>query len=298
MSFKDVLNSLSDDPNLRVLKEEESIKLKQTLLDNYLVIQEYCQKNNLSVMMVGGSALGAIRHKGFIPWDDDMDIAMPREDYNLLCKNFERDLGDRFALDAPNTNRKSSNRFPKILIKNTRLVELGMQDDDENACIKIDLFVIENTPQNVFVRVLHGFICSLMMYIAGQVDTYEKQDERFQKFMCKSEEGKRVYNRRKRIGKLFSFLPAYKWFNIVDKVCQYKRETGVKGIPTGRKHYFGEILPSRSFLPVSTADFEGHKVSVPGNPDSYLSNLFGDYMTIPKKSEREKHFIYDIKFKD
>lgn len=297
MSFKDVLNSLSDDPNLRVLTEEESNKLKQTLLDNYLIIQEYCRTHDLSVMMVGGSALGAIRHKGFIPWDDDMDIAMPREDYNVFCKNFERDLGDRFALDAPNTSIKSSNRFPKILIKNTRLVELGMRDDDEKACIKIDLFIIENIPKNFFVRFLHGFICSLMMYIAGQVDTYEEQDERFQEFMFKSEEGKRIYNTRKRIGKMFSFLPAYKWFNIVDKACQYKRETGVKGIPTGRKHYFGEILPSKSFVPISNADFEGYKVNVPGNPDSYLSNLFGDYMTIPKISEREKHFIYDIKFK-
>ena len=112
MSFKAVLNSLSEDPTLRILTPEESAQLKKILLDHYMIIQDFCEEHNLSVMLVGGSLLGAVRHRGYIPWDDDLDIAMPRDDYDHLVKLFDQELGDRFVLDAPNTGRKCSNRFP------------------------------------------------------------------------------------------------------------------------------------------------------------------------------------------
>ncbi len=296
MSYKDILNSLSNDSDLRTLTDEESGKLKALLLDNYMRIQRFCQKHHLSVMLVGGSALGAVRHKGFIPWDDDLDIAMPRKDYNKFKRIFEKELGEYYALDAPNTGMKSSNRFPKILIKNTKLVELGMSPDDKNACIKIDLFIIENIPTNKLLRYIHGMLCTGMMFIAGQVDSYEARNDQFKTFMYKSEKGKKEYDRRMRIGRLFSFRPAYKWFNTVDRVCQWKRSGKYMGIPTGRKHYFGEILPSEAFIPVSEGEFEGKKAYLPGNADAYLKNLFGDYMKVPEKADREKHFIYDIEF--
>ena len=68
------------------------------------------------------------------------------------------------------------------------------------------------------------------------------------------------------------------------------------GIPTGRKHYFGEVLPKEAFLPVSIGLFEQNAVCLPGNTDMYLSNLFGNYMEIPEENKRERHFIYEIEF--
>lgn len=70
------------------------------------------------------------------------------------------------------------------------------------------------------------------------------------------------------------------------------------GIPSGRGHYFREIQSRKTFLPVSKGLFEGIEVNLPGDTDAYLKNLFGDYMKIPDIKDREKHFIYDIKFYD
>lgn len=296
MSLKTILNSLSSNSNLRMLTDDELVKLKETLLANYLVIQDFCDKNNISIMLAGGSALGAVRHNGFIPWDDDLDMIMFREDYERFKAIFEDGLGDRFILDAPNTGRKSSNRFPKILMRNTRFVELGMDADDENACIKLDLFIIENVPENMIVRSIHGLLCTTAMFIASVVDTYESQNEQYREYMYRSEKGKKAYNRRVALGRIFSFFPAQRWFDLVDSICRYKKRTKYAGIPTGRKHYFGEILESDVFMPLSTGIFEGNKVNLPGKVDVYLKNLYGDYMVIPEEQDREKHFIYDIKF--
>ena len=71
------------------------------------------------------------------------------------------------------------------------------------------------------------------------------------------------------------------------------------GIPSGRGHYFGEIRPKETFLPVSKGEFEGMTVNLPGNADDYISNLYGaDYMTLPPVEKRERHFILDIRFKE
>ncbi len=67
-------------------------------------------------------------------------------------------------------------------------------------------------------------------------------------------------------------------------------------IPTGRGHYFGELRPATTFIPFSQGIFEGRKVNLPGNPDDYLTNLYGNYRELPPISKREKHYIYDIQF--
>ena len=87
--------------------------------------------------------------------------------------------------------------------------------------------------------------------------------------------------------------------NIVDRNLQYPKETTLMGIPSGRGHYFGEIRPRETFLPVSKGEFEGMTVNLPGKAEDYLSNLYGaDYMTLPPVEKRERHFILDIRLKE
>ena len=297
-SYKALLNSLSDDPRLRRLSDVEISKLRATFLEAFRDLEICCKKYHIRMMLIGGTAIGAVRHKGFIPWDDDLDVAILREDFERLKRVFKRELGDKYLLSAPNYDNNANNRFPMMLVKDTLFVEAGNSPDDPVSKIKIDIFIIENIPKNRFVRFIKGVWCSALMAAGSYEETYEKQNDFFREYMCKTLEGKRAYRKRVFIGRICSFYSFQQWMNIIDRACQYDKKTALMGIPTGRGHYFGEICPRRVFVPVSRGTFEGLTVNLPGNPDYYLRNLYGpDYMTPPPVERRERHFIVDIKFK-
>ena len=298
-SYKTLLNELSDDDSLRQLTEEEIHKLRKTYLDAFLDLQRFCREHDLTVMLIGGSSIGAVRHQGFIPWDDDLDVAMTRADFEKLKALFENELGDKYILASPNYNQTARNRFPQMLIRDTILIEAGEDPDDEMNKIKIDFFIIENIPDNGLVRKIKGTWCSLLMFMGSYAETYLKRNEAFEKYMCKTEDGTKEYNRRIRLGRFFSFFSFEKWMDIIDSACQYNKTTSLMGIPSGRGHYFGEIRPAKTFIPASKGMFEGLEVALPGNPDDYISNLYGsNYMELPPVEKRERHFIFDIRFKE
>ncbi len=298
-SFKQLLNSLSQDPSLRQLTDDESVLLRRILLESYQDLDACCQKHGLTMMLIGGTALGAVRHHGFIPWDDDLDVAMPRKDFEQLKQIFDQELGEKYVLSSPNYKGNARNRFPMMMRKNTSLVEIGGNPDDGNSMIKIDIFIIDNVPASPIVKYMKGLRCTVLMLAASYADCYENDDEFIRAYMCKTPDGARVYKRRVMLGRFLSFRRLQDWYNTVDRAFQYNQETGLMGIPSGRGHYFGEILPREAFLPASEGVFEGLTVKLPANPDAYLTNLYGpDYMTPPPVEKRERHFILDIGFSE
>lgn len=296
-SYKALLNSLSNDSNLRQLTDVEVAKLRSVFIKTYLDLASCCEKYGLTMMLIGGTVIGAVRHKGFIPWDDDLDVAMPRDDFEKLKEIFDDELGDKYILSSPNYKNNASNRFPMMLVKDTLFVEAGSSTEDEVSKIKIDIFIIENIPENLVHRKLKGIWCSALMAMGSYAETYEHKSENLRRYMCKTKQGGRAYLNRMRLGKLFSFFKFQDWMNIVDSACQYNKKTELLGIPTGRGHYFGEIRPAKTFLPASEGKFEGLTVKLPGDPDDYISNLYGpDYMTLPPEDKRERHFFLKIMF--
>lgn len=296
-SFKALMNSLANDPMLRTLTESETKQLRSVFLTAFSDLYKCCKKYKLSVMLIGGSVLGSVRHKGFIPWDDDMDVAICRSDFEKLKRIFAKELGDKYILSSPNYKGNASARFPMMLIKDTVLVEAGACAEDNSSKIKIDIFIIENVPQNKLHRKAKGLWCSALMAMGSYEDTYEHRNSSLREYMCKTAEGSKEFRKRVFLGRLFSFISFQKWMDLIDSACQYHKKTDLMSIPTGRGHYFKEIRPTKTFLPVSKGEFEGMEVCLPGNPHDYLRNLYGEnYMTLPPNEKRERHFIIDIKF--
>ena len=289
------MNELSHGSDvLRELTPAENQQLKEHLIAMFQDVYAVCQKYNLTIMLGGGSALGAIRHEGFIPWDDDLDLLMPRCDYDVLQSVFEKELGETYFLSAPNSNGHSKNRFPKIMKKGTVLKELTDINSNDPCGIFLDIFILEQVPEQKVIRTLKGLGSHLLMFGGSQAYWYEHRCLEVKRYMCQTSKGKRNYWLRMAMGCVCSIIPSWKWFDAVDKAVQFHGNTTLLGIPTGRKHYFGEILPAEVYLPVSHGTFEGIQVPIPGNCDRYLTNLYGNYMQIPPAEKRERHLIVDL----
>lgn len=277
------------------LPNDQLRALKNCLLEMALDVINVCEQNGIQVAFAGGSALGAIRHNGFIPWDDDLDLIMPRSDYILFREMFERKLGDRYDLVAPNYTTAYKARFPKIFKKDTIMRSLSDVSSNLPCGVFLDIFLLENVPKNIIVRYLKGMWCNALMLAGTRVFMYEHDNPVLRAHMGATESGRKDMARAIRLGKLFSWIPARKWFDWTDRAVQYHHHTGILGIPTGRKHYFGEILPEEVFLPFGKGKFEGHEVPLPAECEEYLKNLYGDYMQIPPPEKRERHYIVELK---
>lgn len=269
----------------KAVEGDELKQLQKVLFDIFTDVQQVCNKHNLNYVLFSGTALGAVRHKGFIPWDDDLDIAMPRNDFERFKKIFKKELGDRYTLNSPNYDGRPTNRFAKVLKNGTKFVEFEEEDDDR-ACIKIDIFVIENLPNNTLIRLLKGICCTFLMFAGAYVLSYETSKA------INKKKGLREW-----IGMLFSFRSSEKWFDKYDVFVRSKnKRSKYVGIPSGREHFFKGMFRREIFFPVSEGEFEGTKVKLPARPDLYLTHIFGDYMTIPSEEKREKHYIEYLRF--
>ena len=236
-----------------VLDEDTLKKLQNLLLSMYQDILQMCKKHNITPFLVGGSALGAVRHQGFIPWDDDLDLGMTRRDYIIFRKCFRTELGEKYILNAPNYSRHPKARFPKVMKKGTLCRSVDDYSSPENCGVFVDIFIIEDIPKNSVKRIIKGLFCNGLEFIAGQVAIMEHYDENTRQRLDK--EGKLVSLIRRTTGTVFGVVPSGYWYNGIDKAVRYYENSPYVGIPTGRKHYFGESLQREVCFPPRFMNF-------------------------------------------
>ena len=279
---------------LREITSDESARLKQTLLAMYRDILEVCNKNGLTCYLGGGSCLGAVRHDGFIPWDDDLDLNMFREEYIKLPELLEKDYPGKYRVVGPGFTSNNPYNFMKIEKSGTKLKTV-FDDENDNPGIGIDVFPMESIPKNPLSNKIHGTILNGIFYIAICTKLFQKPSLA-DKVLASVKEGKKKLRLRKFVGFLFSWKSYTKWMLMGDRVASKSYDSEMMTIPSGRKHYFGEIQPRSVFFPPSKHFFEGIESNIPNNYDVYLSALYGDYMQLPPPEKREKHFIIEIDF--
>ncbi len=291
-SRKNVMNTIGDECGYIKVDDELRSKIQAALLEMLLDIDRVCTQNNIEYFLNGGSCLGAVRHKGFIPWDDDIDISMKRDEYKKFITAFEKHLSDKYILNAPNYSDESIARFPKVLKKDS--LYITNDTTNPNLCkLYVDIFLAENIPDNKIRKLFKGIICNLLEFIAGQVHfikTSTKQERKIHKRYDAIS-----YYIRCLIGKLFSLISISKYNNMIDKIVQCNESNSKNcGFPTDRRHYFGEVFPKTIFSSVVRVPFEGYMLPIPVDYEEYLKKSYGDYMKIPNEEEREHHYIRKI----
>lgn len=297
LSERSSRQKMEKDDLLFPVSDEQRLKLQSTLIEMYQDIQNVCKENALTPFLVGGSALGAIRHHGFIPWDDDLDIGLVRKEYEQFLTNFEIAFSDKYVVNSAGHSKNAKTRFTKINKKGTICREIASPQDDSINGIFVDVFPIDNVPDNMLVRKIKGGICNIEEFISTQVYYHDNMDESTEKYLQRM--GKTNYYIRKCVGKLFSYRKSSSWFKKIDRDIQFKPENSQDcTIAVGRKHYFGEIFSRDILFPARYVPFETIEAPVFHDVEAYLSNLYGDYMKIPPMEKREKHMVMDLKFGD
>lgn len=290
--FRDMIRN---NPNIHKISESDVKRLQKTLLEMMDDIDMVCRKYHLTYFLCGGSALGAVRHGGFIPWDDDMDLVMPRRDYDLLEKYMYKEFPDRYWVQDVRTDSRYDISSMKIRKKGTRCVEV-LDSEPEKAGIFIDIYPLEDTYDNSFLRVAHGYLGEAFLFVCSCVRLRGKK-ERILKSL-EDPKSLRVVKKKLAIGSCFSFLSLIRWLRVTEKIlsCCHRPDSKYVSIPSGRKHYFGELYTRQSFFPPRKIGYDGHSYYIMNDPSEYLEKLYGDYMTIPPEKDREYHGVLELEF--
>lgn len=279
---------------LYVLTENDMSKLRKIHLEFIEDIGRVCKKHSIVWFLTAGSMLGAVRHKGFIPWDDDVDINMTRENFNKLKEVFASELSDKYNLLLPG-EKGNTMLFPRIERKGTLVQEIN-SDDNAHLGVLIDIFILDNASDNAVLRFLHGTGCTFLSFVTSAYRTRLYRDNLL-KYGKENKKLCRAVKLRAFCGIFFSFISMEKWLEITDRFFAKVKNNNTKYlvVASGGKHYFGEIFLRSNMTKVKEVEFENISANIPENYDYYLSHRYGkDYMTPPSESNREQHLF--IKF--
>ena len=281
---------------LKAIEGVEAEKLKDTLLNMLIQIDEACKRYNVEFCIAYGSALGAYRHNDFIPWDDDVDICMTREEWNVFVKFFEQELGEYYVLEAPNYGDKDPKVvWGKIYLKDSLLEEVQDVSAPYNKGIFIDVFIVDGVSNNKIIRKLDNFIINWMKAIATSQVYYMYPNKLMEQFMGGTISTKLYYKARKFIGFAFSWVSHKKWCSLFDKYVSRHKNSDYVTVSTG--WYLDEIVKRNDWKPYDRAIFRGVEFNVPKNISNYLEKNYGkNYMQIPPPNKRERHFVVNLKF--
>ncbi len=275
--------------NFKNLTEEELKDLQKQLL---LILKDFssvCQAKNVSFALGGGSALGAVRHNGFIPWDDDVDINMSRSDFERFLDAYNEVLSNSYWLHYPEKRPDLGLGFARLRKKNT-LLKTREDLFNEESGVFIDIFFVENTYNNIFMRFLHGLLSLLTGFLLSCRNFYHYR-ELYLKINGKSF----VFKIKTLLGFFLSILPVEKYcslWNDVNKMCKNNNSKYVV-IPVGRKHFFKEMYIRKEIENTIMVKFEDIELPVYESFDSYLKNMYGNYLSIPSDIDKEAHIVLE-----
>ena len=254
----------ADELKARFNPEGSPLRRQQlVMLEMVKVLDRICKKHNIPYFLYGGTLLGAVRHNGFIPWDDDLDVGLMRKDYQRLMKVLPDELPSHIILQTNQTDKNYFYFFAKL--RDTRsFLDEGAYDRAFNyRGIFIDIFPFDKLQLPLQQLKLQSYAYTLYRNGKGSEAALRK-------------------------------IRALTWFNrnITFPVLRFiSRLTGGKTLTYDFGIPFHIVYDEKDIFPLTTHEFEGVQLSVPGNSNHMLRSQFGDYMRLPNLDNVEHHVV-------
>lgn len=261
--------------------ENQTRHLQSVILMIVKDIDKLCQENGIEYYLLGGSCIGAIRHKGFIPWDDDLDIIMDRKNYNKFIEVCGKRLdSNKYSLQVGLKDWPLY--YSKLRLNGTYLHEY--EDDyanDNQHGIFVDVFAMDNVSDNSFVSKLQYFFAKC--FLAYQL-------------------GERGYKSASTKSKLLIALSSPLKIKLIrNSVVRFierynEKETKRQAFFYGRTRLKNAITDKSIYGKPTYVDFEDTKLPVPEHYHEYLTQMFGDYMKLPPEDQRKGLHLISVDF--
>lgn len=261
--------------------ELRSLQLKE--LEVLLEFQRVCGLLGLRYYLTAGTLLGAVRHKGFIPWDDDIDVAMPRADYDKLVRLAPQHISEEYVYQEYRTERNFPYYFAKLRRRNTKVEEPILRAVQMEQGCYIDIFPLDRCPASgkmakLLFKGIELLDCAVLAQVSSEFQCgYQKPAMRF------------LWNALQR-------LPRGCIFALREWVRKLLGLGGKKLCTVGGCHgYPRESYQPAWFHETAELEFEGRAFPAPAGWDALLRSMYGDYMAPPSEAERQGHFVNERK---
>ena len=248
-------------------------------------VVKICDEHNLKYYMLGGTMLGAIRHKGFIPWDDDIDLGMPRDDYEKFLEIAPNVLPENMKVVNYRNTPEYQYYITRVLDTNTKVVEERIGNDNKYTNASIDIFPIDGTPNNKLARKIYFF--RVLSHRALMSLCYKDSIDR----------------KRKRSGIEKAFLWIMEHLPIEKMTTPYKQKCKIDKLlrkqDVNKSKYIGNIMGAYRTREIVPKEFYGEGTMYPFEDimlrgmdmyDEYLTYTYGNYMELPPEEGRKTHF--------
>ena len=259
--------------------------LHQVDLDIVKEVVAICEKHGFTYFMLGGTMLGAIRHKGFIPWDDDIDLGMPRKDYDRFLEIAPKELSKHLKLVNYHTDPEYHYYITRILDTETKVEEERIGNDNRYTNASIDIFPVDGTPNNKVLRKIYFF---RVLYHRALMSLCYKDSIDRKRPRGTAEKVLLWVMERLPVEKMTT---PYKQKEKIDKLLRKQKVEGSKFIGNIMGAYrTKEIVPAEFYGQGKMYPFEDIELRGMEMADEYLKWTYGDYMQLPPEDKRKTHF--------
>lgn len=259
-------------------------RLQLAELDILTCIDRVCKENNIEYFLDSGTMLGAARHGGFIPWDDDVDIAMPRASYEKFLEVGQRELGSNYFLQTRGTDPNALHSIAKVRMNGTEMIEKVAEETGAHQGIWVDVFpfdMIDGSSNNIAKKRREWRLWHRLYSV---------------RLTKMAQPGLSVPGRviRRIIHTLLCVLPIDFYISRLDGLSE--GATLPENSCLVCFHYPTAFVPLayEDVYPIGSMEFEGHRFSVPRNWNRYLELAYGNWRQLPPKSQRRTHDVVSL----